>query len=306
MNNYTIYFLINSGLSVATCVLFLGIIIRSFIKKRTMSTLLLGLTFLSTTIAEILQSISFFMEAFASTFINITTVVGILTYTSYILFASNIVLVYVFGDRLFMRDNDLVRLIYIVGFTFSVAFPAGLVFKNILTLHDPSLYTIVSLEAAELSMIFPPKSYGLLVIMGLLGISAFLRIVFEAFKLQRSSKDPIVRKGFQFIWQGTFLWYLGYSGLYGLLWFIPFVATNSIMSVTMFTFKLVFSDIIGFTLLYLGLIMPSWIRRRYQKKSWISQAYSGEIKVTPTTDEKNYYIAPKKSNELKVTEITEP
>ena len=305
MNGYTIYFLIYSVLCSITCVGFFSILLRSFLRKRTLGTLLLVLTFLSTTLAELMMGTSFFIETLAPTGTTIRLVIEFLTFTSYLFFAFNIVFIYVFGNRLFLQDNHLVSLIYIAGFAFTTAFPAGLAYKNIFTLRDPTLYQEIFMVGPQLTIIFPERSIVLLIVMLPIAVSAFLRIVIEAIKLQRGTKDPIAKKGFQFIWQGTFLWYLGYSGLFGLLWFVDILAINPIATVGIFTFKLIFADFIGFTLLYLGWIMPDWFKRRFRKKAWIAQVHMGEIHVEPKATAGSY-IAPKsETKDIQVVEITE-
>ena len=278
MNGFTIFFLVNSDISVLACILFSSSLLAVLIRKRTMGTLLLWITFLSTTFAEILLGISFHLEALSAT--TMTTVTEALSYTSYILFASNIVFLYAFGNRLILRDNSFIQLVYFVGFVFPLALPVGLIFKNILEFHDPNLYTKVSLTISNLSIVMPVRSIALLAIMGPLGISAFLRIVIKAIRIQRGTKDKIARAGFKYIWQGTFLWYMGYTLLFATLWYIPVFSTNPVLIVIIFMVKLIFSDIIGFLLLYLGWVMPDWLKRRLGTKSWIAKVYTGEIKVS--------------------------
>jgi len=290
LNGYTIYFLIISNISALSCIIFSGTLLKVLLRKRTMGTLLLWITFLSTTLAEIILAISFHLETFLpKSSIIITT--EALSFTSYLLFAFNIVLIYAFGNRLILKDNDFVRLVYLVGFTFTLAFPAGMIYQNILKLRDPSLYTKIVLEAANLSIVMPTRSIALFVILAPLGISAFLRIVIKAIRIQRGTKDRIAKEGFRYIWQGTFLWYTGYTGLFALLWYVPVFSSNPILLTFIFTFKLVFSDLVGFLFLYLGWVMPDGLKRRLSAKAWIAKVYSGEIKATTEKETARSYIA---------------
>ncbi len=276
MNSFTTYFLIIGTLSSLTCVIFSSFILRSFFRKRTMGSLLLSITFLSTTIAEILLCSSFYIETFIKGS-NIVKITEFLTFTCYLFFAFNIVFLYVFGNRLLLHDNDIVRLLFVLGFTFLTAFSAGLVYKNIFSLGNPDLYTKILLVAPQLSMIFPERSFIILAILTPLGVTPAIRIIIEAIKIQRGTKDPIAKKGFQFIWQGTLFWYLGYSATFGMLWFVEFISTNPILVTGIFTFKFIFSNIIGFALLYLGWVMPDRFKRRFRKKAWIVQVQNGDI-----------------------------
>ncbi|MBD3190304.1 MAG: hypothetical protein GF308_06655 [Candidatus Heimdallarchaeota archaeon] len=303
MNGYTIYYLTINILSTLLCIVFNILILNRFFRKKTVGTLLLWTTYFSTTVGEILLTTSFFLTSFSSNpEIYFTT--ETLTLVAYIFFGMNIVFIYAFANRLLLKDNHFVMMLFIIGFTFSQAFPLGLTFKNIFVLRDPTLYTKRTFGGSNFVFVFPEISYVLIGVLLIITVIALSRIVIKAIRVERGTDDPIAKKAFQFIWQGTIIWYFGYVVMFSAYYMIPFFSTNAIASVINFSLRLIFSNIIGFAMLYIGWIMPDWFKRRFRKKAWVVQVHTGKVSV-PKSETTKSYISSEHTQNVSAYEVSD-
>jgi hypothetical protein len=226
------------------------------------------------------------------------------TLVAYVFFGLNIVFIYVFANRLLLQDNEFVSMLFIIGFTFTQTYPLGLTINNIFGPRIESDYARINFGGTNLTMTFPPVNYVIIGFLLVITIIALTRIVMKAIKTGRSTDEPIAKKAFQFIWQGTLIWYFGYVGMFSVYYLFPFFSQNAIVSAINFSVRLIFSDIIGFAMLYIGWIMPDWFKRRFRRKAWIVQVHTGEVGRPQGTTSKSY-ISSQSSQKYSAYEVSE-
>ena len=276
VNAYTWTFLFLSIYNSLTALIFVVILTYSFIRKRTLGVLILGYTFLFSAAGEIMTMISFFLYSFSSIS---ELAIALMSFFVLIIHSINGIYIYTFGTRHIIRDNDLIKGVFIAAFAFLSGFILSRGIYDIVAVIEnpslePSFFIRTLLDAPNLIMYFPIFD-GLAITLFILLNIIYLRIAINAIRLQRASDDPITKKGFMLVWISMIVWPLGFA------FFIPFMFEQTesmpILSLVSFILKTIITNTFGYLLLYLAWIQPNWLKKYFRKKAWFVSIYTGKI-----------------------------
>ncbi|MBN1330332.1 MAG: hypothetical protein JXA54_12735 [Candidatus Heimdallarchaeota archaeon] len=272
------------GLNIIVLGIFVILLFRNFLKKRTIGTSLLILTYSNLLVNEILATGAFLLESFnvgdpqIQLYCKIMQIIGIM------LLVFTINWFYFFGNRHLIKDNDLFKSIYTSVFGVVVGACMGLAIQDIITKSSTEAlwYTEIYLEGVDFHLYYPAaditKPYifmtgGLF----LIGSYTYIRLSLRTYQLQRKAKDIVTKKGFKVITASILL--MLFTGL-SLGFYIFGAGKNGYVSAILYIIRglIVLSAV--FTG-YIGWIMPEWVRKRFRGKAWIAKIYTGKLNVPP-------------------------
>ncbi|MFW9923575.1 MAG: hypothetical protein ACFFDW_09860 [Candidatus Thorarchaeota archaeon] len=284
LTTFTWLYLIISSISAVINLLLYLLLFANFLRRKTIGTMILSLSFLATAIGEVMFSLSFWFQSFVPT-ISLE-ISGVIYYVGMAILSLNTYFYYFFGNRYIIKDNDLTKSVIALAFCITVGLTIGLGSYYILHGIDmPGVCVYGNLAESELVMFI----IGYLLAIPLVPTSVFLvfgRITIKGITMIRYSKDVITKKGLTFVLIASILHILGAASRTIFYWFAG-IRVRPILSIVIFSIGVI-TTIIALTLYYLGWVMPDWLKRRFREQAWFTKIYVGKIappieKSTSTT-----------------------
>ncbi|MFW9922651.1 MAG: hypothetical protein ACFFDW_05090 [Candidatus Thorarchaeota archaeon] len=285
--------LIQGGIITIASIFFLGIMIKNFIKKKTIGTAFLAIFY------------GFFaVTQAANTIFNIYSLyyplvlghkITLLVYIASIAFSY--IVLYNFASRHILNDNDIVRLVNSFLLIGLPAFVIGMLgyelFTNVL---NPIFYTIELQPGTEFLQYMPSMITGIVMYAPFLLLVHF-RIIFSmSFALVKNKiKDPIKRKGWQYILYSVIALILTVF----LTVAFTFDGISPGIVITLYIVRAILS-FFGLFFSYLGWILPSWFKNRITQKTWLAKNLKANN--TPTV---RFITSKTFFEETKITELNE-
>lgn len=281
----TWYYLMMSSVSAVTNIIIFSVLFSNFLRRKTLGTFLLSMSFIVTAIGETLFSLCFWFQAFSGI---APETIGVIYLAGMAILAMNTYFYYYFANRHILKDNDILKSIISLSFGVIVGIGFGIGLKEIVQ-NDPNaiFHFNITLAVADLKMYI----FGLIFVLLLVPISVFLvfgRIVYRAIIIQRRSKDIIVKKGIQYTWVASIFHIIG-AFTRTIIYVIKPIYQIPALGAVVFAFGVI-TTVLALTLYGLGWVMPDWLKRRFRKKSWFTKIYIGKIsepKIAPPTPVKN-------------------
>ena len=299
-----IYYLVIQAAVFASSWVWVVILIRNFIRKKTIGTGYLWLTYLSLALGE-----TFFMLSMLFQSLGGSDALIISSYVQTVLYlvcnATATVYMYFFMNRHIMNDNDLLK--SVVGT--AVGITAGIIFGLTLTEVangfglDPTQTAgkfafLVHFEGSNISFVAPKWIYLMFYFVPAI-IFFYSRMAYQTFQLRRKAKDELARKGLRYILIALVSYFLilPLFGVYLILYDFRSVALLS----TLLTLKVILTGN-AFVFAYLGFIMPNWLKARIRGKSYFEKVYTSKLK--PVLDSYSFsqggIDSPKRTKEIEV------
>ena len=265
VNGITWYFLISTLILNICAIVFVILLIRRFIIKRTQGTLLLTIFYLLITIGEILNGSGLWISAFV---LDANKASAYLELGFPLLYGIGYLFLYFFLSRHMMQDNDVIKAIIsiilsaFIGIVFS--FMIGEVFYEV---SNPRVHQMIIMEGPELIQYLPSLLGGSLMLLPIFLI-VHIRTIILAMKFQKAVSDPQEKIGFFFIQIAIFCLIL--SSLVAGVFTIPEIENIWGMYSLLHSLRMFFL-FLGLLFGYFGWIYPDWlknyIRKRIEKRN---------------------------------------
>ena len=256
-------YVITSWVATATIILFTIMILVNFLRRRTTGTAMLLQTFVFFMLSKIALSISMTIQITPSPNLEIAYIISVFA-SMFPLFG--IVLLYNFSCRHILRDSIPIQTFISITFSAIIGIILGL-----------QIYEIVLIPIEESSIInLNSLTSDIQIISGTLFISMiqiiiqtfiFLRIAIRSFVLSRKTEQLLRKRGFQLIGWGLIIYYatgfiagiiygfgIEHEGIQFGLWVLRNLGIQ-----------------VAYFIMYLGWILPNWLRKRLTKKTWIEK-----------------------------------
>lgn len=267
------FVLIQGVLMVLGSVVFLGIMIQNFIKKKTTGTAFLAIFY---GMIALTQATSVIFNIFAianpyslahGTFLVLYLIAFILSY--YFL--------YFFASRHILQDNDVMRsvisFIYL-GITLPVIAMIG--YEIFFPVDNPT-FVVETIEPGTNLQQFMPTTLMAAILYLTILVLVQIRIIIRMSStlIQKKTKDELRRKGFKYILIAVVCLFL--TLLFTVTFTIEGMPPAAIILVYILRALALFA---GLFLSYVGWILPNWFKRRIRKKAWIVKNYKAGKKPT--------------------------
>ncbi|MBN1329496.1 MAG: hypothetical protein JXA54_08480 [Candidatus Heimdallarchaeota archaeon] len=293
---YTAYFLFISTAASVLASIFVIILLRQFIKKRTLGTALLAISFLFIAFAETLTAISQYLYVFVGDnfFTGFFQAAFVFNYgIAYIFF-------YYFSNRHILQDKDFLKSITTIFGTALVTLISAFMFSEILNNVEPSLfYTHLILFGPNVIQFLPTQMAGLIIYIPIFAL-IHVRIVVRLIKIRRDLENPVSKRGFTYILYSVLFMVL--STLVASLYIIPGINEIPVVVGIVHTLRggtAIISIIFG----YFGWILPDWLKKRIKGKAWIVSQMKKEItaKIAPIASSESVNV----NKAVSIVEVSE-
>ncbi|NHJ05981.1 MAG: hypothetical protein EAX90_14230 [Candidatus Heimdallarchaeota archaeon] len=258
----TIYVLVSGVIMLIAAFTFDGILLRQFIKKRTMGTLLLLITYLLFTFGEMTtiagNYVFVFFPALEVNFAHFQ-----LLYSG--LYGLGFVFMYFFANRHILKDSDATKATISIFISFFVGIASALMTAEILWSDTNLFYNKTYLVGFEMPQYLPSTLAGILLIVPIL-IFIQIRIIIRILRIRRGLDNKISKMGFTFILLSVVSLVL--ATLSSSFFIYEFVTSSPIYNTLFHTLRIIFNTL-GFLFGYFGWIMPDWLKKQIRGKAWI-------------------------------------
>lgn len=272
---FSYHYLIAGCLNIVILTVFFALLFRNFLKKRTVGTFLLILSYGSILAYEVLATAAFFHEGLYPGDANASAIAKMLHIIGVFCLVYTINWIYFFGNRHLIRDNDLFKSLYTSFFGGFIGVIGGLAFQDII-LGREVWYSTIELAGADFNLYIPSIEWPqIILIIGLFGIGSitYFRLIIRTFQLQRKAKDIVTKKGLRVVSISIFLLLLTGMTLGAYIFGANEIAIVSALLYVLRGIIVIAAVATG----YIGWIMPEWVRKRFRGKSWIAKVYTGKI-----------------------------
>ncbi|HUT81606.1 MAG TPA: hypothetical protein VMZ29_10440 [Candidatus Bathyarchaeia archaeon] len=283
---FTGYFLFISTTAAVFSNLFTIILFRQFLKKRTLGTILLTISFLFVSIAETFTAVGQYFYVFIGD--NIYT--GYFEVSFIFCYGIAYVFFYYFSNRHILQDKDFLKAITTIFSTALVSLISAFMFSDLLNnIVDPVFVDTIILYGPDVIQYLPSQIVGLAVYVPIFAL-IHIRIIVRLIKIRRDLENPVTKRGFTYILYSVVLMVL--STLVASFYIIPGVNEIPFVVGILHTFRggtAIISIIFG----YFGWILPDWLKRRIKGKAWIVSQMKKEIttKIAPIASSKTVNLS---------------
>jgi hypothetical protein len=300
----TLYILISGTIMLLIAIVFDAIILRQFIRKRTMGTILLFMSYLFFTLGEA----STIMGDYIFTFQFTTENTGGLTQLLYAPFYGiAFIFFYFFANRHILQDSDLVKssiatfIAFLIGLAYAYSTADVIFFDSANPIfYNKALLAGIPVPGGGFMPQFLLSTFiGLGIYLPVLFLIQ-LRVVVKIFRIRRGLEKRISRAGFTYIFLSVLFLVLG--TISSSFFLFDFVQNTPFLNILSHTLRIVF-NILGFLFAYFGWVLPDWLKRRIRGKAWITKQISTrgqKIDIQPIASSKS------DSNSVKIVEVNEP
>ncbi len=277
VNALTLYYIIFSWLTVIVNIVLASALLRNFIRKKTLGTIILFVSYMLIGFSAILAAIHYSVASFniSIEFIGVSQTLA----TLFPLIA--LLQIYVFSCRHILKDNEVLKNFHliifsiIIGSVFTIYLMAvfgitpqqpGFLFAEDVS---PLWYQMSRSDVANTSL-FNLTVRASVMVITTIQIYINLRIIIRAFILSRRTDRIIRKRGLQLIATGLLV-YLTAGIVIALEMAISWPEGSAMPTILWTLRKVIF--ITSYLILYLGWIMPDWFRRRLRGKTWFEMQY---------------------------------
>jgi hypothetical protein len=260
----TWYFLITAIIIIIVNVVFDTILIRQFIKKRTIGTALLTITFIFIGLAELLNATGLWYYVFGS---QTSKISGFLQLNFSTLYGMAFLFFYFFAHRHILNDNDVLKAFVSIVLGLVIGVISTMMFTQLRSDEPQNLYYYgtVLFEGVNIKQYIPSLVAGLILFVPMLLI-VLIRIIIRIYQIQKRVENPIAKAGFRFILYSTLSLVLSVAT--ASLFTTPGIGNYPAIITIIQSFRLFFVAI-AFLFGYFGWILPDWLKRVIRGKAWI-------------------------------------
>jgi hypothetical protein len=253
-------------IAAAASLIFVGIMIQNYLKKRTVGTALLALMYFTFFLAQVFSAAYNFYSVLAPG----TNMQKILIIIYFVVINLPNVFLYFFVSRHILKDNDIIKSLYSIVIIGVIFLMTGLFAYDLFIVNSEVFYELRYVAVSGFIQYSPTTLTSLPVYLPLV-LLVQLRIVITMSRVyaQKRQKDPIKRRGFLFILLSVVSLFLSV--------FMTLVYTLAIRNPSLPAFVFIFiyflrASFVVITVImsYIGWILPAWFRRRIRQKTWIS------------------------------------
>jgi len=265
------------------------LLFRQFLKKKTIGTALLAISFLFIAFGEIATAVGETLYFFKGD----SHWVGYLILFYPFFYSIGYIFFYYFANRHILQDKDFVRVMTTVFLTTIISFTIALMVAEIMfEIPNPRFYQKYILAGVDIALYLPQLIDGIALYLSVFSLIQ-LRIVFRLIRIRRDVENHVARKGFTYILASVMLNMS--SSLIASLYMLPKIHEIAILVGLIHTLRGITATI-SVILGYFGWILPDWLKRRIHGKAWIVKQMSKEI--TGTTEPIASSFSKKKKKEI--------
>ncbi|MBD3193041.1 MAG: hypothetical protein GF308_20560 [Candidatus Heimdallarchaeota archaeon] len=266
-------YLINLLIASSVMGIFVVILFIRFLKKKTVGTMLLTLSYLFLTLGE-LTVIGEII--YIATPLEDKLILGIAQIGFVVFYALGYLFLYFFGNRHILEDNDLLKALTTVFLTLSVGLFSGLMLSEMIhQVAEPLFYT------SEFSTILQidrpaPNTWVSVILFIPIFLLVHVRLIVKTNQIRKAIKNPIIKRGFTYI----------LLSIVGIILSTVVISLEAIAGLTDSLYPLFILQILRIGLIigsialgYLGWIMPKWLKRRIRGKAWIAKQIERNVKT---------------------------
>lgn len=274
----TWYFLISAILIVVATLSFVGILINHFIKKRTIGTALLTISFICIALAELLNGSGLWYYVFGS---QTSKVSGYLQLNFTTMYSIAFLFLYYFANRHILKDNDIIKSVTSILLGVLTGVISTMLFTQLREGKTDSLYySTLFMNGVNIKQYTPTTLSGMLLFVPVF-IFVLLRIIIRLLMVRSKVDNPIAKSGFSFILYSMVSLVLAI--IVASLFTIPGVGNSPVLVTIIQTFRMLF-NLTAVVLGYFGWILPDWLKRMIRGKAWIVK----QIESKKVTKERTY------------------
>ncbi len=295
------FYLISGVLATTFFIVFFGVLIRNYIKKRTVGTGLLLLFFGMFILANILTNAGSWINASMIFGNNSVLVHGFFQIGSIALNLTSFIFFYFFANRHILRDNDIVKSSISILLTLLLGILAGLMFSELVSefiadgsqgwgLNQDGMIQYVIYSGTNTYQFIPNVVTALFFIPIILFI--FARVFYRLIIIRKNLKEKVARTGVTLILVAVIFILL--ERAVTVTFTQEVITSNGVLVVGMNLIRIL-CNIVIVVLAYLGWILPDWLKKAIRGKAWIVKS----IDKKKTKPQKYSFI----SSETTSTEI---
>ena len=264
----TVYVLVSGAIMLTAAMVFDGILLRQIIKKRTIGTILLFISYVLFTLGEISTISGNYIFSFFPSISNIAAQAQLL-YSA--LYGLGFVFFYFFANRHILQDSDIVKAITSILISFTIGISVSISITEVIIGVSSNYYNVAELvgfvlpSGENMPQYLPSTIIGLLTYIPIL-IFIQLRIIIKIFRIRRGLENKIAKAGFTYIMFSVLFLVLG--TLSSSFFLYDFVQSSPLMNGLFHSLRMFFNSL-GFLFGYFGWILPDWLKKRIRGKAWI-------------------------------------
>ncbi|MBN1329751.1 MAG: hypothetical protein JXA54_09785 [Candidatus Heimdallarchaeota archaeon] len=273
--------------------IFVLIMIKNFIRKKTMGTALLAIFYIIFTLTQGSNTIFNIYSLFKPLFIGHK--ISILIYVSTLAFSY--IVLYVFASRYILKDNEVIRMLNsVILIILPTVFFGMFGYELFREVAEPLLFTIEYQPGTEFLQYMPTMLMGIIIYIPFV-ILVHLRLIFTMSLdlLRKKINDPVRKTGWQLILFAVITLFL--SVFLTVLFTID--GLTPIVVIVLYTTRAILL-VLGLFLSYLGWILPTWLRSRIREKTWLAKNLKNIGKSTT-----RFVTSQTILEETKITEFSE-
>ena len=268
----TWYFLISISINSLVLLIFCGIVLRQFIIKKTVGTLLLFISYLFILLAEIDNSLT--IGTYIFTNIN-EKYLAVIQLVFPLLYGIGYVFLYFFANRHILQDSDVIKAITSILLSAIVSILTGLmIFDAIMNAPNTLLSNNPILQGPNILQYIPNQIIGLVMFLPIF-IFIHIRIIIRLIKIRSTVDSKLAKVGFTYILLSML--FLILSTLTVSFYLYDYVVINPVFVNLAHGLRMIFVTV-GSILGYFGWTLPDWLRRRIRGKAWIVKQITKEFK----------------------------
>ncbi|MFW9924348.1 MAG: hypothetical protein ACFFDW_13785 [Candidatus Thorarchaeota archaeon] len=269
------FVLIQNGLLAIGAIIFAGIMIKNYSKKKTMGTALLAAIYVFVAIRQIVGIV--FNTYGAVNPYSRGQAIALLTYL--LSFVLIYYFLYLFGSRHILQDNDVVRGIVSIVYLGIISAFIGIMGYELLAGVPSPIFTEQGIEPGTNLELFMPTTFTGILMYGLVLVLVQIRYIISlsVSLIRQKSIDPIRRIGTKYILAAVIT--LFFDVILTVAFTLEGLTTLVIIFLYLTRFIL---TMLSLFLSYIGWILPDWFRKRARRKAWIVKELATTRKPTAT------------------------
>lgn len=304
------FYLVSGAIAGAFYLVFFGILIRNYFRKRTVGTGLLLLFFGSFILANILTIAGSWIGSSMIFGDNSVLVHGYFQIAFIVLNLVSFIFFYYFANRHILRDSDITKSFTSVVLTLLAGILGGLMVSELIAEFIPEAAQNWGLDQEGFLQYFtftgtgthqflPQLLAGLIIFIPII-LLVFVRVLYKLIIIRRNMKERVARIGVTFILISVIFIFL--ERPLTILFTVDAITSNGSLVVLINIIRNLFNiAIIVFA--YLGWILPDWLKKAIRGKAWIvKKLEKDKIKTQDYSFISSESIKAKKQTVIEVSE----
>ncbi len=307
------FYLIFGAVGSAFFIVFFGILVRNYFKKRTVGTGLLLLFFGTFILADILTQAGSWINASMIFGDNSVLAHGYVQIISLILNLASFIFFYYFANRHILRDSDITKSFTSIALTLLLGILGGMMISELIAEYIPSVsegiygwgldqegFTQYVAYAGTGTYQFIPHLLAALVIFVPIILIIFVRIIYRLIVIRRNLKEKVARTGVTLILISVIFIFLERAVA---ILFTQEAITNVGTLVVVVNIIRILFNIAVVVFAYLGWILPDWLKKAIRGKAWIVKS----LDKKKTTQKYSFISSETSKTEIQtVMEVADP